>query len=48
MSMMDGPDELHKVVIANMLMKRYTPHEGCSPANTSQRSAPRPARSSST
>jgi hypothetical protein len=31
MSMMDGPDEVHKVVIANTLMKRYTPHEGLFP-----------------
>ncbi|MFI5046907.1 MAG: acyl-CoA dehydrogenase family protein [Acidimicrobiia bacterium] len=31
MSMMDGPDEIHKVVIANTLMKQYQPHEGLFP-----------------
>jgi alkylation response protein AidB-like acyl-CoA dehydrogenase len=31
MSMMDGPDEVHKVVIARELLKRYKPHEGLFP-----------------
>jgi hypothetical protein len=31
MSMMDGPDEVHKIVIANTLLKRYKPHEGLFP-----------------
>jgi alkylation response protein AidB-like acyl-CoA dehydrogenase len=31
MAMMDGPDEVHKVVIANQLLKRYQPHEGLFP-----------------
>jgi len=31
MSMMDGPDEVHKVVISNELLKQYKPHEGLFP-----------------
>jgi acyl-CoA dehydrogenase len=31
MAMMDGPDEVHKVVIANWLLKQYQPHEGLFP-----------------
>jgi alkylation response protein AidB-like acyl-CoA dehydrogenase len=31
MSMMDGPDEVHKVVIARELLKRHKPHEGLFP-----------------
>jgi len=31
MSMMDGPDEVHKVVIVRELLKGYEPHEGLFP-----------------
>lgn len=31
MSMMDGPDEVHKVVIAKEVLKNYEPHEGLFP-----------------
>jgi acyl-CoA dehydrogenase len=31
MSMMDGPDEVHKVVLTKELLKNYEPHEGLFP-----------------